>query len=262
VNGVEELTTHAVGTAGMNHARRLLINQNAADAVAALLPVDAREHYEGARLLRAAYERLFAVQHKRVAAHLDIRLVRGDVGAGMRLGHADRQQMLAAGDARQQPLLQCLRRIGGDDTRLRSDLAQHCHRGDVAALCNLLEDQRGVEDAKLHAAIGLRAPPCEDSHVREAADIFPGKLPVHELLAARLKFALNDSSDVSRQLPLFFAQLKMECGHARNSRWGLVSHEAHALHKNRRAEAPDKIDSNKQAVKTPKTVLWLQARGS
>jgi len=47
----------------------------------------------------------FAVEDQLAAAAFDVRLVSTDIGAGVRLGHADREQMLALGDTGEQPLL-------------------------------------------------------------------------------------------------------------------------------------------------------------
>ncbi len=51
---------------------------------------------------------------------VDIGLVVGDVGAGVGLGHADRQEALAAAHRRQDALLDRLGRVGRDDAGLRA----------------------------------------------------------------------------------------------------------------------------------------------
>ena len=144
-----------------------------------LLPVDAREHHEGARLLGAADQRFLAVQNKLVAVHLDVRFVGRDVGAGMRLGHADRQDAVAADHRGQDAGADALRRVFGDDAGLHPRLAQHRHRRGVADLGDLLEHQRGLEDRQAEPAILLRHRHPEHAEAREVADVLPGEGAVH-----------------------------------------------------------------------------------
>ena len=80
------------------------LHQDAADALAARLAVDAGEHDEHARLRRAADQRLGALQDDAVADDTRIGAVVGDIGAGVRLGHADRQDAVAADHLRQDAL--------------------------------------------------------------------------------------------------------------------------------------------------------------
>ncbi len=68
------------------------------------LPSTRREHDEHARLRRAADQRLGALQDHPVADDARIGAVIGHIRAGMRLGHADRQDAVAADHARQDAL--------------------------------------------------------------------------------------------------------------------------------------------------------------
>ena len=77
--------------AGDREAGGALLDQHAADAVAAGLPVDPGEDDEHLRLVGPADQRLDAVEPQRIADRVDIGLVVGDIGAGVGLGHADRQ---------------------------------------------------------------------------------------------------------------------------------------------------------------------------
>ena len=67
----------------------------------ARLAVDPAEHDEHAGLARAADQGLGALQDDPVAEDAGVGAVVGDIGAGMRLGHADRQDAVAADHARQ-----------------------------------------------------------------------------------------------------------------------------------------------------------------
>ena len=120
----------------------------------------------------------------------------------MRLGHADGENAFALADRGQQPLLDRLGRIGGDDAGLDADLAQHRHRGHIATLGDLLEHQRGVEDGELGSAIGLRHRHAQHAQVGEAADILPGERAVHVGEPARLELALGELADGADDLLL------------------------------------------------------------
>jgi hypothetical protein len=74
---------------------------------------------------------------------------------------------------------------------LDADFAQHRHRRDVTALRDLLEHQRGVEDAELGTAIGLWHCHAEHSDFRQAGDVLPRKRAAHVLQAAGLELALG-----------------------------------------------------------------------
>jgi hypothetical protein len=164
------LAAHGVESAGEDEARRAFLDQDAADAVATRLTVDAREHDEGARFLGAADQRLHALEAQRVAVHGRVGGVARDVGSGLRLGHADGENAVARANRGQQSPLDRLRPVGRDDAGLDADFSQHRHGRDVAALGDFLEHQRGVEDAELRAAIGLRHGHAEHADFRKAGD--------------------------------------------------------------------------------------------
>jgi hypothetical protein len=128
----------------------------------------------------------------------------------MRLGHADGEDAVARAYAGQEPPLDRLRRMGGDDAGLHADLAQHRHGGDVASLGDLLEHERGVEDRKLRAAIGLGHRHAEHADLGETADIVPGERAVHVLQAARLELALRELADGGDDALLLVAELEAE----------------------------------------------------
>ena len=98
---VQILAAHGVVAARHGEARRVARNQHAADAFAPRQAVDAGEHHEHRRFVGAADQRLGAVEHEPVAADIRIGAVIGDIGAGVGLGHADRQHMGAGADAGQ-----------------------------------------------------------------------------------------------------------------------------------------------------------------
>src|SRR5690606_35735455 len=87
----EILAAHGVVTRRALEPRRAALDHHAAYALASRGLVDAAEHDEGLRLVDAADQRLHAVHHQSVAPDLGVGAVVGDVGAGMRLGHADRE---------------------------------------------------------------------------------------------------------------------------------------------------------------------------
>ena len=163
---LQVFAAHGVEFAGEDEARRAFLDQDAADAVASRPAVDPREHHEGAGLLGAADQRLHALEAQRVAAHGRVGGVARDVGSGLRLGHADGEDAVARANRGQQAPLDRLRRVGCDDAGLDADFAQHGHGRDVAALGDFLEHQRGVEDAELGAAIGLRHGHAEHADLR------------------------------------------------------------------------------------------------
>ena len=207
---LQVLAAHGVEFAGEDEARRAFLDQDAADAVASRPTVDPREHDEGARFLGAADQRLHALEAQRVAAHGRVGGVARDVCSGLRLGHADGENAVARANRRQQAPLDRLRRVGRDDAGLDADFAQHRHGRDVAALGDFLEHQRGVEDAELGAAIGLRHRHAEHADFRQACDVLPGKRAVHVLQAARLELALGEVAHGRDDAPLLVGELEPE----------------------------------------------------
>ncbi len=110
--------------------------------------------------------------------------------------------------AGKQALLDRLGRIGRDDAGLHADLAEHRHRGDIAALGDLLEHQRGIEHRELGTAIGLRHRHAEHADVGQAADVLPRKRAVHIGEPARLELALGELAHGSDDLLLLVGQLE------------------------------------------------------
>ena len=153
--------------------------QHAADALAAGLAVDAGEHDEHAGLGRAADQRLGALQDHAVADDARVGAVVGDVGAGVRLGHADRQHAVAADDLGQDALPDRGGRVAGDHAGLHAGLAQHGHRGDVVDLGDLLQDQRGVQDRQAKAAVFLGHRHAQHAEFGELLHVLPGERAVH-----------------------------------------------------------------------------------
>ena len=156
--------------------------------------------------LGAADQGLDPVEPQLVADMVDIGLVVGDVGAGIGLGHADRQQALAAAHRRQDAPLDRLGRVGRDDPGLRADLAQHRHRGDVADLGDLLEDQRGVEHRQTQPAIFLRHRHAEHAEAGQRLHVLPGKGAVLIARRALAEFALRQLADRRDKLALLVAE--------------------------------------------------------
>ena len=151
-------------------------------------------------LLGAADQRLDPVEPQLVADMVDIGLVVGDVGAGVGLGHADRQEALAAAHRRQHALLDRLGRIGRDDAGLRADLAEHRHRRHVADLGDLLEDERGVEHRQAEPAIFLRHRHAEHAQFGERLHVLPGKRAVLVARRALAELALRQLADRARRI--------------------------------------------------------------
>ena len=192
---MQVLAAHRVVGAGDRKAGGALLDQDAADALAAGLPVDPGEDDEHLRLVGAADQGLDAVEPQGIAARVDIGLVIGDVGAGVGLGHADRQDGLAAAHRRQDARLDRFGRVGRDDPGLHADLAEHRHRRHVAGLGDLLEHERGVEDRQPEPAILLRHRHAEDAQFGERAHVLPRKGAVHVAQRARPEFALREVAD-------------------------------------------------------------------
>ena len=188
---VQIFAAHRVIGAGHRETRRPLLDQDAADALAARLFVDAGEDDEHAGLLGAADQGLDAVEPEPVADTVDIGLVIGDVGPGVRLGHADRQQAVAAAHRRQYALLDGFGRIGRNDAGLDTDLAEDGHRRHIAGLGDLLEDERGVEDRQAEPAILLRHRHAEDAQLRQWLHVVPREGAVHPARGALAELALR-----------------------------------------------------------------------
>jgi len=192
---VQILAAHRVVRPGDRKARRALLDQNAADALTARPPVDAREDNEHLRLVGAADQGLHSVELEGVPSRIGIGLVIGDIGAGVGLGHADRQDRVAAAHRRQDARLDGARRVGCDDPGLHADLAEHRHRRDVAGLGDLLEHESSVEDRQSEPTILLRHRHPEDSQIGEGTHVFPREGPIHIARRARPKFALRQVAD-------------------------------------------------------------------
>ena len=192
---VQVLAAHRVVGAGDRKAGGAPLDQDAADPLAAGPPVDPGEDDKHLRLVGPADQGLDAVELEGVAAGVDIGLVIGDVGAGVGLGHADRQDGLAAAHRRQNARLDRFGRVGRDDPGLHADLAEHRHRRHIAGLGDLLEDERGVEDRQPQPAIFLRHRHSEDAQFGESAHVFPRKGAVHVAQRVRPEFALREVAD-------------------------------------------------------------------
>ena len=170
---VQVLAAHRVIGPGHRKARRALLDQDAADALAAGLFVDPREDDEHGGLGGAADQGFDAVEAQLVADPVDVGLVVRDIGAGVGLGHADRQEALAAAHRRQHAALDRLGRVVRDDAGLHPDLAEHRHRGHVAGLGDLLQHQRGVEHRQPEPAIFLRHRHAEHAQLGERLHVVP-----------------------------------------------------------------------------------------
>ncbi len=188
---VQVLAAHRVVGCGDRKAGRALLDQDAADALAAGLAVDAGEDDEILRLLGPADQRLDAVQSQPVADPVEIGPVIGDIGAGLRLGHADRQQAVATRHRRQDAPFDDSGRIGGNHPGLHPDLAEDCHRRRVADLGDLFEDEGGVKDGQAKPAIFLRHSHAEHPELGEPAQVLPGKGAVHPAWRTLAEFALG-----------------------------------------------------------------------
>ena len=78
---------------------------------------------------------------------------------------------------------------------LHADLAQHGHRGHIADLGDLFEDECGVEHRQAETAIFLRNRHPEDTQFGEGAHVLPREGAVHVLVGARPKLALRQVAD-------------------------------------------------------------------
>ena len=203
---VQVFAAHRVIGAGHRKAGRAALDQDAADALAAGFFVDAGEDDEHRGLGGAADQRLDAVEAQLVADPVDVGLVVRDIGAGVGLGHADRQDRLAAAHLRQDAALDRLRRVMRDDAGLHADLAEHRHRGDVAGLGDLLEHQRGVEDRQAETAIFLRHRHAEHAQFGELFHVVPRKRAVHPARRALAELALREGAHAPDELALLVGQ--------------------------------------------------------
>ena len=175
------LAAHRVVFAGDRKPGGALLDEHAADAGAAGLAVDAGEDDEHPGFVGAADQGLHTVEPQCIADMVDIGLVVGDVGAGVGLGHADRQEALAAAHRRQDALPDRLGRVGRDDPGLHADLAEHGHRRHIADLGDLLEDEGGIEDREAETAVLFRDRHPEDAQLGERAHVLPREGAVHDI---------------------------------------------------------------------------------
>src|ERR1700730_9398341 len=192
---VQVFAAHRVIGAGDRKAGGALLDQDAADAGAAGLAVDAGEDDEHLGLLGPADQRLYTIEPQCIAGRVDIGLIVGDIGAGIWLGHADRQDGLATAHRRQDARLDPFWRVGGDDPGLHPDLAEHGHRGYIACLGDFLEDEGGVEYPEAKPAIFLRDGHSEHTQPGERAHVLPREGAVHVLHGARPELALGQVAD-------------------------------------------------------------------
>src|SRR6185369_11009559 len=150
---VQVFAAHGVVGTGHLETPGVRLQQNAADPFAAGPAVDPREDDEHAGLPGPADQRLGAVENDAVAFDDRVGPVVGDIGAGVGLGHADRQHALAGDDFGENYRADGFRRVFRDDAGLHTGLAEGRHRGHVTGFGNLLEHQRGVEDRQAQPAI-------------------------------------------------------------------------------------------------------------
>ena len=210
---VQIFAAHGVVGAGHLEALRAGLEQHAADALAARLAIDPGEHDEHAGLPRSADQCLRAFQHDAVADHARVGAVVGDVGAGVRFGHADRQDAVAADHLRQDAVADRSRRIAGDDPGLHAGLAQHRHRRHVVDLGDFLQDQRGIEDRQAEAAVFLRHRHAQHAELGELASCSPrGTCRPSSASRAGLEFGLRQRPHRGDHLPLLRADLEVHGG--------------------------------------------------
>src|SRR5579871_6230278 len=200
---MQELSAHRVIAAGDLERTRTAINQHAADTLAPRDPIDSGEHHEHRGYIGATDQSLDAIQHQAVTFYGGVGTVAGDVGAGVRLRHADRKNLLAAAHAWKYALLDPLRRIGCDDASLHADLAQCRHGGDVASFGDLLQHQRRVEHGCSEPAIWLRDCHAENAEFREPLHVLPRKGAVEVFDRARLELRVCEFADCRHNAALF-----------------------------------------------------------
>ena len=208
---VQVFAAHGVVGPGHLETRRVRLQQNAADALAAGLAVDPREDDEHAGLPGPADQRLGAVENDAVALDDGVGPVVRHIGAGVRLGHADRQHAFAGDDLRQNSRANGFRRVGRDHAGLHAGLAEGRHRGHVAGLGNLLEHQRGIEYRQTKAAIFLGHRHAEHADLGELLHVVPGERAVHVFWRVGLELALSEFSHRGDHPPLLFGELEVHC---------------------------------------------------
>ena len=142
------LAGHELRGLAAPHALRLRLHKDRTDATDAGTEAHIREDHFG---VRRCGEDLGAVDKPAVAVRRRARLEIGHGGAGVRLGHADRDHRLAAWRQR-------LRAISAGRTVFR----QHADRAEVPAWTSAL---RGQTEATLSIAItaSINVPPCPPS---------------------------------------------------------------------------------------------------
>ena len=94
-------------------------------------------------------------------------------------------------------------RVAGDHAGLHAGLAQHRHRGDVADLGDLLEDQRGVEDRQAEPAVFLRHRHAEHAELGELLHVLPRERAVHPAPGLGLELGLRQLAHRGDHLALF-----------------------------------------------------------
>src|SRR5262249_45088082 len=197
-------------------------NQRAAYALRSRHLVDAREDDEHFRDVGARDQRLHAVHGHAVALYLAVGGVAGNVGPGVGLRHADREYRFAGCDARQDAPLDGFRRVGGDDARLDAQLTKGGHRGHVAHLADLLEDEDRVEYSQSRAAVFLRHRHAEHADFRELLHVLRRPGAVEVLERAFLEAGLAHATDAVDECTLLFADVEIHVL-AVNGGWSKLS---------------------------------------
>ena len=190
---MQVFAAHRVVGPGDLKARRARFQKNATDPLPAWLTVDAAEDDEHAGLSGTADQGFGALQDDPIAENPCVGPVIRDIGAGMRLRHAHREDAVAADDSRKDTLPDRGWRVTGNDAGLHARLPQHGHGGHVVDLGDFLQNQGGVEDRQAEPAIflGHRHPESSPS----AARLFmfsQGKVPSIQ------RCALGLNSDFAR----------------------------------------------------------------
>ena len=113
----------------------------------------------------------------------------------MRLGHADGQYDLVGDNARQVFLLHVPRSEPGDDPVLDAHRPQGSHRGHVADLGDLLENQHAVQHRQGQAAELLRHGHPQNADLGQAFQVLVRKCAVLPPLDTTLEFLLRQLPD-------------------------------------------------------------------
>ena len=190
-------------------SRRAALDQNAADAFAAWLLVDAAEHDEGLRFIDTADQRLDAVQHELVAADIGVGAVVRNVRPGVGLGHAHGENDFTGAYARQQAALDAFGGEVVDDLALHAHFAHHGHRGHVAALRDLFENNRRVQHRQAEPAVLLRHGHPQHADLRQRTDVVPREGAVHILRRVRLEQVLAEFAHRAHHAALLFVQFEI-----------------------------------------------------